>query len=502
MTKRLLPLVGALLLPIALATVNITATIYPTQVPSAEYPFSLLIYAKNTTPVNETYIKALIFVYKEPNEELVYYSERTIVSDVQELVEGVIKKYTLYPIEWSEHDDGIYLVKVRITGYTIENGSINNINEEVLSKYVTIGPTDERMNIDLLSVAPNLTNLVLDKKVYTVYVTIRNDGILDIDDARACLEVYDTYGTPIEKYCTRYFTLASGETKTVTLTLDATKLEYGNEYIVKITVEGAGQKETRTYKVRVRYPDKIIISGFDYSPLIVKPGDYVLLRFYVKNEYNKTIVLTPVVISYDLNLYRELDSVTIEPFGTKEIKAVIKVPKSYKEPVINVFLKLRYDGSVINYAGKVYVKVERPVVDVTLIGPKTIEKEGKLTLRITNLEEDIKHLAIDAYLEDGIVMVKPSEIVLGGKGDTKEVEIKVEGYRPGLKKLYIYVKDVETGKTYANITKELNFVIKEEKKETTLPTVPPQYLLAGAAIVIAAAAVYLALRGPKEEKPT
>ncbi len=506
MRGKLLPLLGALVLVPAILALQYTPQVvsYTKAVPSAEDTVTFYLYLPNITNVSTAKLKLEVYVYKLPYEELVYYTEKSYTeSDL-----GKVVALRLYPTEWSVHDDGIYKVVITGGGYIeYTNNTVEGISVSEEQYNIYIKPYVTNYDIDLVEVSPDLSKVpYIERKEVRLLVTVRNDGLLDIDDARVCLEVFDNYGGLIEKTCTRYFDLASGEKKTIEVTLDGTKLEYGKEYTVVIYAEGAGEKEEKTYNIKVGYPNKIEVVGFDYSPLIVKPGDYVLLRFYIKNEYNKNVVITPIVISYDLNLYKELDSVTLEPLETKEIKAVIKIPKDYKEPTVNIFLKLRYDGSVIQYTGKVYVKTKKPEIEAMLIGPTVIEKSGKLVLKLTNLEEDIKHLIIDAYLEGGVVSVSPSEVVLGGKGDTKEVTIEVTGYEEGEKILKIVVRDAETGKAYEEITKELKIVmpkattITKEKQE--LPTIPPQYLLAGAAIVIAGVAVYLALRGPKEERPS
>ena len=350
--------------------------------------------------------------------------------------------------------DGYVTLKAVLIA-TFENGERVIAEDEVLIKVVKdlfIG------DVDVTRIAPDFNAMkYVERRTYNMEVTLENPSNVETD-AGIYIRIYDTYGS-LKLSRVTDVTLSPNSRQDVRISINFGVLEPG-DYILRVDVyKYEALVASRKFEITVA-PENIVpvkIYKERIFPEVYKQGDFVKVVIPIKNELNKPIIIEPIIISKDFELYRRLNTITLDANEFGEITFVMKIPENITAGRKEIKVILKYGTFYLDHKVYLYIPEKEKVInetqnvsiiEVIISGEKTLllGKEYVYKLEITSLVEDLIPLSIKVETENAEVELENETIVIGGKGYKVTVPIKVRPIKEGIDSLKIKVIETDTGK--------------------------------------------------------
>jgi hypothetical protein len=409
-------------------------------------------------------------------------------------------------------DQGDGVLKITATlDVTFSNNTSIMSKEATAEASITVTDNTLEGDLDVVYVAPDLTKeKQFDRKTYTFVVGIKNEGDKEADNVGVYLRVFDEYGNRvIDKV--DYISIEPKEYVESKFSVDFGSLQPGY-YTVEIRVDkGKLNIFSKKYNITVAPLSikAVQVTSTEIIPPKYKPGDLILVKMTIRNILGKDVVITPEIISNDLNIYRELTSFTLAPEEVKTVKFVVPLPEDLAPGEHTITVKFVHNGVEDVSTVKINIPGEKRVLTAVIRGiePIKVGENKTVDLKVTTDVEDLIPLRIDVDSK-GVKVVAPKKVYVGGKGLSKDIKLTIVGIKAGAGEIEIKLVDDRTGKVLETLKQKIE-VLPVNKTTNETPTIVPTpakldltHLLAiviGVAVVIVAG--YLLFRRREEERP-
>ncbi|MEM4571306.1 MAG: hypothetical protein QW038_00570 [Nanopusillaceae archaeon] len=432
---------------------------------------------------NSEYLE--VYIVKNP-QDIIY----------QDILEVDVNKnrvllYYIPPEVFKE--EGMYYI--RFTYRALSNlGSKIIANKEFLIRVMEI----EDFSLSILGIYPDLerdTIFRFDRVPYTFRIEVFNN----YDETKfvnAKVQILDSYGRIILSKSVNSRIYAFQRTF-IEVPVEFNLLTPG-EYILVLTVNSGPYeiyKIRRTIIVGEEFYVPVKIYNIRHYPFAVKSGDFVEFNLLLRNIGNNPAKVKIILLSKELGINRESETIEFDPLETKSLSFVVKIPEKVESKYYSLEFIVQYDIAIYKQTYRLYIEGEQPQpVEIRAIYPEILEfgKENEFKLIFKSNVENLNEFKL-RILTENLEVSYPQTVTIGGKGNILEVPIKIKPtYSKAKMIIEVYRAD---GSLLFNETKEMNVKIGMEILYSYLVKILLVLLL-----VILAIMLYFYLEAGKKKK--
>ncbi|MEM4588237.1 MAG: hypothetical protein QXW13_01825 [Nanopusillaceae archaeon] len=365
---------------------------------------------------NSEYLE--IYVVKEP--------QRIIYQDIigVNINKNRVLYYYLPPEIFKE--EGIYYI--RFTYRALSNlGSEVIANKELLMQAIEI----EYLALKILGIYPDLEREIIfrfDRVPYTFRIEVFN-SYEETALVNVKIRVLDKIGRIVLSR-TIDSRIYSFQRTFIEIPVDFSLLMPG-EYTLVLTVN-YGPYEIyevrRTIIIGEEFYVPVRIYNIKHYPFVVRSGDFVEFNLLLRNIENKPVKAKVLLVSRELGIYRESETIEFDPLETKNLKFVVKIPENIEPRNYSIEFIVQHDVATYRQLYRLYVEGEKPKpVEIRIIDPKILElgKENELKIIFKSNVESLNEFRL-RILSENLEVSYPETVTIGGKGNILEVPIKIK----------------------------------------------------------------------------